>query len=365
MGLDARLLKRKGLRTRLLRRRACSVAAALLFILAGGAAEGQSLPARGLTADPEHYLSDKQNRTPAERKLDSTLLYAMRALMQDAIVDGNFERPVFVQNFIAARVQADNTIPINLRGTVSDELVAAVVGEGGVEVDAFPAFDTLTARVPASALLRLAQRPDVRFIGPPEEGETNRHLPAPDELERLTRALARAPAKVGSVTSQGVVAHGADKAIATGIDGAGVKVCVLADAVTSLVSRQMSGDISPSVAVLPGQEGTNGAKARRCSRSSTTWRRVPHSASPPQTLEHRAVRDQYPQPAQHGRLQDVIIDDYTYFEEGAFQDGNVAQAVNAVTAAGVLYFSSAGNSGNLTHGTSGTFGRATSSTADR
>jgi hypothetical protein len=60
---------------------------------------------------------------------------------------------------------------------------------------------------------------------------------------------------------------------------------------------------------------------------------------------------------------DIIIDDVFYFVETPFQDGApgptntnggaVIQAVKDVTAAGALYFSSAGNSGNLNDGTSG------------
>jgi hypothetical protein len=49
----------------------------------------------------------------------------------------------------------------------------------------------------------------------------------------------------------------------------------------------------------------------------------------------------------------IIVDDVSYFDESPFQDTQVAQAVNDVTAAGTLYFSSAGNSGNATDGTSG------------
>ena len=52
---------------------------------------------------------------------------------------------------------------------------------------------------------------------------------------------------------------------------------------------------------------------------------------------------------------DIIVDDINYFNEGAFQDGPIAQSVNYVTTSGALYFSSAGNSGSLTAGTSGTW----------
>ena len=62
---------------------------------------------------------------------------------------------------------------------------------------------------------------------------------------------------------------------------------------------------------------------------------------------------------------DIIVDDVGYFVESPFQDGQgpavvsptnggvVTQAVKDVAASGALYFSSAGNSGNLNDGTSG------------
>ena len=63
----------------------------------------------------------------------------------------------------------------------------------------------------------------------------------------------------------------------------------------------------------------------------------------------------------------IIVDDIGYFAESPFQDGQastitsssnggiITQAVNDVVAEGVLYFSSAANSGNLAQGTSGTW----------
>ena len=55
----------------------------------------------------------------------------------------------------------------------------------------------------------------------------------------------------------------------------------------------------------------------------------------------------------HGCL--IIGDDIGYSDEDPFQDGVLGQAINTFVAAGGIYFSSAGNSGNLTNGTSTTW----------
>src|SRR5258705_12175227 len=51
----------------------------------------------------------------------------------------------------------------------------------------------------------------------------------------------------------------------------------------------------------------------------------------------------------------VICDDIIYFFESPFQDDIIAQAVNDVVADGAVYVSSAGNEGNISDGTSGTW----------
>src|SRR4029079_4249293 len=51
----------------------------------------------------------------------------------------------------------------------------------------------------------------------------------------------------------------------------------------------------------------------------------------------------------------VIVADVSYTNESPFQDGPIAQAVNTVTASGVLYFSSAGNAGSMAKSTAGVY----------
>ena len=51
----------------------------------------------------------------------------------------------------------------------------------------------------------------------------------------------------------------------------------------------------------------------------------------------------------------MIVDDVLYFNEHPFQDGPIARSVNAVTADGALFFSSAGNEGNTLDGTAANY----------
>ena len=55
---------------------------------------------------------------------------------------------------------------------------------------------------------------------------------------------------------------------------------------------------------------------------------------------------------------DIIVDDVSYDRGPAFQDGVIARAINTVVGEGSLYFTAAGNGGNLNDGTSGC-GKAT------
>jgi Subtilase family len=296
----------------------------------------------------------KADRTLAEQKLDSTLMYAVRAFA-GAENFGQIPPSVQpgIQSFIDSNVATDTTISVVIKAPVSSDLVAALRVVGSRDIAEFPQYETITARVPITALLSIAHRDDVRTIGPEELSQGNRYIPTRDELKTLADGLMKGITNTGSVNWQGVTAHQADKAISSGIDGAGVKVCVLSDGVNSLAARQASGDLPATVTILSGQAG-NGDEG-------TAMLEIIHDMAPNAALGFATAASSSPQFATNiVNLRsvagcDIIVDDWTYFAEAAFQDGPIAQAVTTVTTAGALYFSSAANSGALTHGTSGTF----------
>lgn len=335
--------------TTILRFALCAVIA--LLQLAVTPAAGAELSAQALVQFQD-IIGSKQARTAAEKKLDSNLLFAVRAHAL-AQTRGVVTVPDFVQSFIDKNVDADQTIFVVIKAPVSRELIAALQSLGAREVSEFPQFETVTARVPIGALLAIAQRSDVRSIGPREEAETQRHVPTSQEREQQMRYLSEAISNVGNVTWQGVTAHRADQAISTGITGTGTKVCVLSDGINSLAGRQATGDLPPTVTVLPAQSG-NGDEG-------TAMLEIVHDMAPGAALGFATAFNgvaSFATNIQNLRtvaLCDIIVDDVSYFNEGAFQDGPIARAVNTVTASGALYFSSAANSGNLTHATSGTF----------
>ena len=136
------------------------------------------------------------------------------------------------------------------------------------------------------------------------------------------------------------------------IDGTGVKIGALSDSIDHLGDAQAAGDLPP-VTVLPGQGGLGAGEG-------TAMLEIIHSLAPGASLYFATAHGGIASFAQNIRdLQAagcrVIVDDVLYFSESPFQDGPIAQAVSDVSAAGVLYFSAAGNSGGIDRGTSGTW----------
>ncbi|SEF38079.1 Subtilase family protein [Amycolatopsis pretoriensis] len=233
-------------------------------------------------------------------------------------------------------------VDISARGTA----VAATVRDAGGTVRGVSQVGTIRADLPLSALDRIAGRDDVDAVKAAVEPVTG-VVPT----DRRPRAGDRLRAAASTVVSEGDRTHGADSARAKyGVSGAGVKVCVLSDGVDSLARSQSSGEL-PAVDVLADQQGEGD--------EGTAMLEIIHDLAPDATLGFATVTGDQAGFAGNvralgttGRCQ-VIVDDVSYYDESPFQDTEAAQAVNDVTAAGVLYFSSAGNEGNLHDGTSG------------
>ena len=296
---------------------------ALSFWAASAAAQAAPI-APELAAQVRALQAEKASRTQAQRKLSSQLLYAARIRRGLPVAAGISALRTEVQVDGAGRTLVD------LRAQVRARLLARITALGGEVVSQLPAAHAIRARLPLDALEVLAAEPEVERIRPAGRARTH-----------------------ATNVSEGDVAHRAAEArTAFGVDGTGIAVGVLSDGVGSLASLQASGDLPLGVTVLPGQAGSGS--------EGTAMLEIVHDLAPgAQLLFATAFTSQASFAANILALRaagaDVIVDDVAYFAEAVFQDDNVAAAVDQVVLDGALYFTAAGNEGNLNDGTAGVF----------
>jgi hypothetical protein len=225
-------------------------------------------------------------------------------------------------------VAGDGRVLVDLRADVTPRLLGWIEALGGSVVNSFANRHSVRARIPLDRIEELATFPEVQSVRPADRAHT--------------RAID---------VSEGDVAHRADQVRADfGIDGTGVAVGVLSDGVDSLASLQGTGDLPSVVTVLAGQAGSGS--------EGTAILEIVHDLVPGADLLFATAFSGQASFANNivalrNAGADVIVDDVGYFAEAVFQDDDVASAVNTVTADGALYFSSAGNSGNLNDSNSG------------
>lgn len=321
-----------------------TVVAAAVALLFASTAPAQEISSDVL-AQMSAISSAKASLTATQKKMDARLVFGIYKATGDARVAAftNAIAPLsatdLAQPTVAATgVPADSTslVTVDIVAPVGDDLNSAIAAANGRILYQSTRFDRTTAAVPVTALTTLAALPTVARIKLPSTPHSN----------------------VGSVTSQGVVAHAANTAVSSlHVDGTGVSVGVLSDSAspTRVAALIASGDLAANTTVLPGQAGPASGEDE-----GTAMMEIIHDMAPGAKLyfatafiSDASFADNIIALAAAGCK--VIVDDVSYSEEPAFQDGIIAQAVNQVTAAGVIYFSSAANSGSLTKGTSGTW----------
>jgi hypothetical protein len=175
-----------------------------------------------------------------------------------------------------------------------------------------------------------------------------------DWLERKAAGKAAGPipaARSSSIPLPGDVISEGDRAMNTDdvrsaldIDGSGVKIGVLSDSYDSAGAAQsdiQSEDLPPAfrIQVLEDASGTDEGRAMM---------QLIHDVAPGSDLAFHTADGGRANFAQ-GILDlansgaSVTVDDIGYFNEPFFQDGPIAQAVDAVSSNGVPHFASAGN----------------------
>lgn len=347
--------------------------------------EAKQRPAESALRQMEILLKEKESRTREQQKIDSQLLYRLKQRRD----------PAFAQELkslaVTVEIDAAGQVVVDIAGKVTPELIDAIKANGGEVVSAFERLGALRAKVRIENLEAIAALPEVRSIRPAEEPDTNRvHAPAnpapltqrpsrQDRAARIRAQLVRAlvekrrermpsfssfgfnkllPMFIGAQNSEGDLGHRADQVRTLGFDGTGVRIGVLSDSVRFLAASQGTADLPAAVTVLAGQSGIQANNSD--TGEGTAMLEIIHDLAPGAQLFFATgfggpanMANNILALANAPNNCDIIVDDLTYFGEGVFQDDAISQAVNTVTAAGVLYFSSAGNSGNLNDTTSG------------
>ena len=310
-------------------------------------------------------LSEKASRTPAQRKMSAHLVHASKIIRGQPV---HPDLPVPPGALAAVHMDARDNVEVDVRGEITPTLLEYVRILGGTLVNSFPEYHSLRARLPLLVVELLAARPEVIEVQPSESGHVHqrpppshpqvsrgidRHRTVVSQLERFFGG--RAGKKRGRPTFRssdsaffvgpdfsGDVAHQANVARAnTGFDGTGVKIGVVSDGVDSIAFEQPAGRL-PAVQVIAGQNGSGD--------EGTAMLEIVYTLAPGATLYFATAGSGAASMANNIQaLADagcnIIVDDYYYPDEPVFQDGIIAQKVNALAAAGVLYFSAAGNEG--------------------
>ena len=264
---------------------------------------------------------EKASRTPAQRKMDSQFIIALKQRRDDVLSN------TLPMLRAAVEIDSDDTTLVDIKASVSPYLLSEIERLGGTIINSFVEYDAIRARLPLDIIETLAADPDIHFIRPADKAMLN---------------------KVN--TSEGDKAHNGPVARSTySVNGSGVKVGVLSDSVDHLAAVQATGDL-PSVTVLQNAPGNTG--------EGTAMLEIVHDLAPGAQLYFATAwlgtasfANNIIALANAGCR--VIVDDVSYFSESPFQDDVISRAVNTVTSNGVLYFSSAGNSGNKNDGQSG------------
>jgi hypothetical protein len=302
-------------------------------------------------AQIDALLAEKDARSAAQRKIDSQLIYEWKMEAGQPVASGIWA----VETDLP--YADDGHLVVDVRARVGSGLASRMPASGIEVLFASADGSNLRAHLNVNQVEALAADPDVLFIQPRQDASVS---------GQATTNLV-APTGQGSRSSEGDVTHLAFAARgAFHIDGTGLTIGVLSDGVRNLSASQASGDLGAVTVIGPPAP----CPAANTCDEGTAMLEIVHDLAPGAKLYFASAFVSITSFADNIRALraagcDIIVDDVFYFVETPFQDGQAAgvisntnggaviQAVKDVTADGALYFSSAGNSGNVDAGTAG------------
>ena len=184
----------------------------------------------------------------------------------------------------------------------------------------------------------------------------NLNISPMSDLISYVRPVFPAVNSSGVALTQGDLAQHSDIARnGFGVDGTGVKVCVLSDSYNTVLGDPAQTDILngdlPGIGSPSGSTPVHVIKEWPYGRLSDEGRamlQIVHDVAPGAELGFRSgvisegdLASGVIQSANEGC--NILVDDISFLTSPFFQDGVVAQAVETVSAAGVSYFAAAGN----------------------
>lgn len=326
-------------------------------------------------------LAEKESRTPAQQKIDSLVLQAIRENRGQAMADS-------VTSLEPANIgQKDGSVVLDLRGIVDDNLLDALTQRGAEIINAFPVYQSVRIRVVLDRVEEIAALPQIRTISrelkpeleqaaasgrraavaPPVASSPDFNQRAANVRQLLGGLSSNKGGQVdspqaGTVVSEGDRTHRADEARAAfGHQGEGIKVGVISDSYNALGAAPA--DVASGN--LPGTGNPNGntipvtvIQDAGTTDEGRAMMQIVHDLVPKAQL-YFATANGGPANFANNIIQlrnagcNIIIDDISYSNESPFQSGVIGQAVETVIADGALYFASAGNAGNVLKGTAG------------
>jgi hypothetical protein len=253
--------------------------------------------------------------------------------------------------------QPDGRVLVYIRtGDTSSAGVAGLRARGAQIVDVSPEYSTVTAAIAPGALSNVAADPAVVYV---------MEVLAP-QVGALSAGQTRAVAAVASpnvcapIISEGdTLMNVATARSANHVNGTGEKVGILSDSFNrgSGVATHESDDVAHGELPGPGNpcgfptpvDVTKDGGGFGLTDEGRAMAQIVHGLAPGAGLVFRSVVDgelDFADQIDNIRADgaDVIVDDVFYPNEPFFQDGPIANAARAATAAGVPYFTAAGNS---------------------